>query len=335
MNKDCARAEILAGAIALGEASDQERDHYRRHIAACSSCLSELRGEREIERIMETISLAKESEIWEPVPLRTGERRARRVGFAWRLGGATAAVAIAASLGIHALVAASTPRIVVASAPEAATQSTFHVTLERRQGAGAQKPKPASPGIVVVHNVITLKQTDRESVKPPVRTTETVVARAMAQAPVSRVKPAPSDVPVWRRDHALPQAVSAPEVVAREQTAPVFGGHAESIAVAPSYIVRDVTPIGGDTAINPHPASIAYAMGAEGTTAFEVSVDEHGAPVKCTITKSSGYLVLDVAVCKAAMQARYSPRTINGRATMGLYRDAFTFRATNNSDAQL
>jgi outer membrane biosynthesis protein TonB len=60
-----------------------------------------------------------------------------------------------------------------------------------------------------------------------------------------------------------------------------------------------------------------------------VSVDERGTPVKCTITKPSGYLVLDVAVCKAAMHARYTPRTINGRPVPGIYRDAFTFRSND------
>jgi hypothetical protein len=32
------------------------------------------------------------------------------------------------------------------------------------------------------------------------------------------------------------------------------------------------------------------------------------------------------------MKAKYSPKTINGRAVAGLYRDAFTFRAEPNGD---
>lgn len=328
MNKDCARAEILAGAVALGEASDCERDEYRRHIAACASCLRELGGEREIERVMQTVADAKAAEVWEPVPMRAGERRARRVRFAWAAGASTAVLGLVASLGVHALIATNARPIVIADAPQKVAAVPMRITLEHRPAqVQSVKPKAApEPGIVVVHNVITLRQSDRPEVKTPVHTTETIVARS-APAPV----PHESDVPVWRRDRALPRATTAPAAVTRTQP-PVLVGRAESIAVAPSYVVRDVTPIGGDTAINPRPAPIAYAMGAEGTTAFEVSVDERGAPVKCTITKSSGYLVLDNAVCKAAMQAKYSPRTINGRPTAGIYRDAFTFRASSNSE---
>ncbi len=333
MKHDCARAEILAGAIALGEASETERDDYRRHIAACPSCLRALGGEREIERVMQTVRGAAESEVWEPVPLRAGERRMRTVRRAWTFGVSTAVFAVVASLGIHTFLAAKVPApaIVAQSQVQAPLATPFHVTLEHRaQSAPATvaKPKPVSvapqqPKIVVVHNVITLKQTDRPEVKTPVRTTETTVAAAAATQP----KTPASNVPVWRRDEAMPRAQNNAVKVARTEAQPALAGYAESIAVAPSYTVRDVTPIGGDTAINPRPAAIAYAQGAEGTTAFEVSVDERGNPVKCTITKSSGYLSLDDAVCKAAMKARYSPRMVNGRTTTGIYRDAFTFRA--------
>jgi TonB family protein len=60
------------------------------------------------------------------------------------------------------------------------------------------------------------------------------------------------------------------------------------------------------------------------------TVDDRGVPTKCTITKASGYLVLDEAVCRAAMRARFVPRTINGRAVLGIYRDAFTFRSSDD-----
>ena len=67
MKKNCARAEILAGALALGEATDAERNEFRSHIAVCSSCLNAIGGEREIERTMEIVSEARASEVWEPV----------------------------------------------------------------------------------------------------------------------------------------------------------------------------------------------------------------------------------------------------------------------------
>ena len=102
----------------------------------------------------------------------------------------------------------------------------------------------------------------------------------------------------------------------------------------PPVVTRDAAPLGGENAIVPHPTAIAYYENAEGTTAFEVSIDERGAPVKCTNVKSSGFVVLDEAVCRAAMRVRYAPRTINGRAVPGVYRDALTFQAGDASVAR-
>jgi TonB family protein len=76
---------------------------------------------------------------------------------------------------------------------------------------------------------------------------------------------------------------------------------------------------------------IAYSEGADGTTVFEVRIDEHGNPTKCIITKPAGYTVLDDAVCKAAMKARYTPKLVDGRAVPGVYRDAFTFHMSDDS----
>ncbi len=62
----CDAIERLAGAIALGEAGDAERETYRNHLAACPHCLRELSGEREIERVMSAIVQARAEERWEP-----------------------------------------------------------------------------------------------------------------------------------------------------------------------------------------------------------------------------------------------------------------------------
>ncbi|HVA28382.1 MAG TPA: TonB family protein [Candidatus Baltobacteraceae bacterium] len=318
MKKNCARAEILAGALALGEATDAERDEYRRHIAVCSSCLNAIGGEREIERTMELVSAARDSEMWEPVLTAASIKRTHATRV-WGVGLSAAAVALVASLGIHLVIASQIRPVTIAQVREPNPPvPTMHVTIERRAPkppAPVPKPTTFEPSIVVVHNVITLK-----------RAQTTVVAESV---PFKSV-PA-SNVPVWRRDEPL----NVPSHATTVAMAPLMQGRAESLVVAPVYSVRDVAPLGGDTAINPRPPMIAYAMGAEGTTAFEVTVDDRGVPQKCTITKPSGYLVLDRAVCKAAMQARFSPRLVNGRAVSGVYRDAFTFRSQNNSDNQL
>ena len=63
---DCARAEITAGAVALGEATDAERDSYRRHLSVCRRCLECLGGERDVERTMQLVARARDAESWQP-----------------------------------------------------------------------------------------------------------------------------------------------------------------------------------------------------------------------------------------------------------------------------
>ncbi len=328
MSNGCSRAEVLAGAIALGEATEVEREEYRKHIATCASCLGALGGEREIERVMSAVAQARDAETWEPIPRRPGERSRTR---AWRSGAAVLAAAVVVSLGAHTLLA-SVVRAPAIEPKTVAIEHTvpFHVSLEHRAHVAATaapvaKATQRPPSMMVIHNVI-----ERHG-NAVTQTTTTTAQAEVAQAPIAQATAPASNVPIWRRDEAMPgqRVGTAPATT----SAPVLGGRAESMAVTPVTVVRDVLPLGGDAAIKPQPAAIAYAEGAQGTTAFEVQVDERGLPTKCTITKTSGYRALDVAVCKAAMVARYSPRLVNGKATPGLYRDAFTFRPATDEES--
>lgn len=93
---DCRIAEERAGAIAIGEASDLEREAYRRHLAVCERCVRELGGEREIERVIATVARARDDESWEPTLRPVSARHAaRRFGWAW-------AGALAASVALFA-----------------------------------------------------------------------------------------------------------------------------------------------------------------------------------------------------------------------------------------
>jgi TonB family protein len=333
---DCSRAETLAGAVALGEASNAERDAYRRHLSGCSRCISALGGERAIERTMETVARAREAERWEPDvrgALRDRERARRRT---WRVALGVLAAAVIGVIGVHAVVADGVKRIGVTPAnPIVVGYDGAKIVVERRAAQRApvsvRPPAMSASGphdLVVVHNIVTLR---RPAVRPAPQAaradahvrvaTPTVGHRAAAGDGTSVV----AEVGPSQRDRRSVAALRTAE------TAPPQAQRAESIAVIPSTVtIRDVIPLGGENAITPRPPSIAYAENAEGTTAFEVSVDERGAAVKCTITKASGYLVLDEAVCRAAMHARYSPRTINGRAVSSLYHDAFTFRSSSD-----
>ncbi len=317
---DCARAEITAGAVALGEASDAERDAYRLHLSNCRRCLEGLGGEREVERTMQLVAHARDAESWEPdirVALRDRTGVSRRV---WRFGLVAVASIALVSIGIRAW------------NPAAVKPDTQRVAVTSRVSGGAPHAEirpPAGHDLVVLHNVATLKRPPLGAVAPP------RVARAAAPkhaAPiVARTvikSAAPTVVAAAGPSQRDESSVAALRTVG---TAPPLPQRAESIAVLPASTVNhDVVPVGGEGAIVPHPSAIAYYENAEGTSAFEVSVDERGLPVKCSITKSSGYLVLDDAVCRAAMHARYVPRTINGRAVASLYHDSFTFAAGND-----
>ena len=304
----CRDAEIAAGAIALGEATETERDAYRLHLSRCAHCVDTLGGEREIERTMDRLVNARDSETWQPAPSPVRRRARPGIGFAWGVG--AFAVVAAAWFALPHFGSPSHARM-VASAP---VRTAVRIQQPREMHVAAA-PAPhrvtvaAAPEhkLIVVHNVVQLNA-------PPV-----AVRHAVAHA---------AAVPQSNPPRAQAPSSTDERTVADTGTtnAPQQAQHAESLALLPS-VVRDVAPVGGENAIAPHPARIAYYENAEGTTAIDVSVDERGTAVKCTVTKPSGYLVLDESVCAAAMRVRYLPRTINGRAVSGLYHDAFTFHA--------
>jgi anti-sigma factor RsiW len=188
---DCSTAQALAGAIALGEANDSERDRYRAHLAGCAHCVNELGGERELERVIAVVAQARDDERWEPdIRKALARRHAPRRAWSWAATFAVAVIVVAGFL------------------------------------AGEKKPQATAPQ-------------------------HTVSAK---------------DV----------RAIAALDT----QTAPRREGRAESL------VVGSAVPV---------------------TTAFAVSVDQRGIPLRCSITKSSGYSAVDRAVCRAALQVHYRP----------------------------
>ena len=263
---------------------------------------------------MQTVTVARDAERWEPDIRSAFTARANRKRRFWTLGVSTVAAAFVASLAVHAFVASR----IVAPAPlgrdAAAVATAFHVTLERRPGVLPARSGAHAlpvPRLVVVHNVVTLA---RPVAAPPPAMHVAVASPRSASGNAQR--PAPPAFIKSEQVAALRPSRHDEGTIAAMQTAATANPaaqRAESIAVVPT-IVHDVVPLGGEDAIVPHPSAIAYDEGAQGTAAFDVNVDERGTPTKCTITKSSGCLVLDVSVCKAAMRARYVPRTVNGKA---------------------
>ena len=332
------RFESLAGAIALGEATDEERSEYRRHIATCGECLQSLGGEREIERVAATVASAREDEVWAPEIRDVVLARAKRRSHALRFGLSFLGVALCASFGIHALLASGFAHLAPALAqhPVVINAGTARIVLEQRAVATTpSKPAAAPRRLLVTHNVV---QITRAPVAPPVQIPPVKSGAGSQPADIAAVTVHPNptiapaiqpNVPVWRRGDPKWRTVARTTTTSLSESAPQTLTHsAESLHIAST---RDAAPIGGETAINPQPPMIAYDEGAEGTTVFEVSIDERGNPTKCTITKPSGYAVLDSTVCKAAMQARYTPKTLAGRPVPGTYQDAFTFRMSQDT----
>lgn len=334
------RAEAIAGAIALGEASDEERREYRAHIASCSRCLDALGGEREIERVASTVSRAREVEVWEPDLGDVVATRMRRRSRSLRWGVSFFGVALAASFGIHFVLAAGIPRIAPpAASPVVINAGATRIVLEQNSAAPARPPAavPALRRLIVTHNIVQMARAPVAaavtvapvSIKTENQPRQLVAITVHPGTPVQPVRHA--NVPVWRRsDTTSWQTVARTTTTSVTETAPQTLTHsAESLQISSG--TREVAPVGGDTAINPQPPMIAYDEGAEGTTAFEVLVDDRGVPTKCVITKSAGYPVLDDTVCKAAMKARYTPKIVDGRAVPGVYRDAFTFHMSDQT----
>jgi TonB family protein len=330
------RIEAIAGAIALGEATDDERREYREHVSLCARCLDAYAGEREIERVAATVAAARDAEMWEPnlgdIVRSRRQRRARALQFA--LGTLAACLAIAVGLRIAFVSGAvHTPRIVVDP-----------VTSVAKSGVLAQ-PQPRR--MIVMHNVVQIARAPLEAppviVAPKQHAASAQIAAvtihpevpqtATAQTSHKPAAHAETNVPVWRSNVPIWRTVAKTTTTSVTESAPqTFTHSAESLQIVAPPLVHEASPIGGETAINPEPPMAAYDEGAEGTTAFEVLIDEQGNPTRCIVTKPAGYDILDSAVCKAAMKARYTPKTIAGKAVPGVYYDAFTFRMSGDED---
>jgi TonB family protein len=333
------RIEAIAGAIALGEATDDERREYREHIAACPECLHALGGEHEIERVAATVTNARDEEVWEPEIGDVVATRTRRRAQNLRWGASFFAMALAASFGLHALLAAGIPKINRSNSPVVIDAGATRIVLE--QNTPTAKPAPAvvsapSRRMVVTHNVVQIARAPVPAVAAPALPVTDNKPRDLVAITVHPQEAPPTnakqrDVPIWRRDDTSWRTVARTTTTSVTETAPQALTHSAELIQVATYPTREVAPVGGETAINPQPPMIAYDEGAEGTTAFEVLVDERGTPTRCVITKSAGYPVLDETVCKAAMKARYTPKLVEGRAVPGVYRDAFTFHMSDST----
>jgi len=322
--------EIIAGAIALGEATDADRREYREHIAGCAECLTELGGEHELARTNASIGAARDGEVWNPQIANVLRRRSRALSPAVRFASAFAVTFALAAGALHYFTppAQTAPAVTVATSNAATRAATSQSVTPSRK-------------LSVYHNVVQMAQAPasaRDTARSgapvdPAKTREITAVTVYPRTAPPRKKIAA--VLVWR--DPFWRTVARSTTTSLSETAPQRVSNAESMQLGSALrsATNDALPVGGETAINPQPPMIAYAEGAEGTTAFEVLVDERGTPTKCIITKPAGYRFLDDAVCKAAMKARYSPKTIDGRAVPGIYRDAFTFRVSTEASEGL
>jgi hypothetical protein len=108
---NCTSAEILAGAIALGEAGDEQRHAYREHLSTCRHCLAAIGGEREIERVINVVAQARDQEQWQP-DVRRALARVPARGYGWKW---VAALAAAGALVVTILATQRHAPVVVRS----------------------------------------------------------------------------------------------------------------------------------------------------------------------------------------------------------------------------
>jgi hypothetical protein len=118
---------MLAGAIALGEAGDEERHAYRGHLSTCPKCVAQIGGEREIERVIDAVAQARDQERWDP-KTRTIFARARGRRYAWRW----AASLCAAVLALVAMRAIQADRPVVVQGMAGQAQRSVATAQEVR-----------------------------------------------------------------------------------------------------------------------------------------------------------------------------------------------------------
>jgi protein TonB len=324
-----ARIETLAGAIALGEATDDERTEYRLHLSTCRECLDALGGECEIERTAAIVSAARDEEVWEPDVREAIHASVVPRVRAMQYGTGAIAAAAAIAFGIHSIPAAPArpavnpvTQVHLVAPPAASTVTTATAT--------APPARPPERKLVVVHNVVQLSNAPVAPLPPEPRlhARPREIAAVIVHPDRPQLPPGSAALPAsW---HTVAQTTTTSLIETAPQT---LAHHAEAIELGRNA-TREAMPLGGETALDPQPPMIAYDEGAQGTSVFEVQIDDRGLPQKCTITKSSGWAVLDATVCKAAMKARYSPKTIGGRPVAGIYQDAFTFRAATDPSVE-
>ena len=332
--------ESLGGAIALGEATETERTEYREHIAQCRACLERLGGELELERVAQTVHAARDAEVWEPDLRHVVAGRLRKRSFLLRFALTLAVMLLGVVFTLRLLSALGIARIGPSlAAPLVISAGNARIVVERAAPAPAPKPvmqqQPAR--LVVTHNVVQIARAAIANIPPQVKPhklagppPEIATVTVHPDSDVAPPRAGQDGVPVWRRgDPGTWRTVSRTTTTSVSETAPQHMTQSvASIHIAAAYTTREAAPVGGETAIAPQPPPIAVQENAQGTTVFEVMVDERGNPTKCVITKATGYPSLDDAVCKAAMKVRYTPKTVDGRPVPGVYRDAFTFHMT-------
>ena len=204
----CNQAEVLAGAIALGEATDAERQAYRGHVATCSSCLRANGGEHEIERTMACVGQARNDETWDP-DLTALVREKMNGRKRWlRAGLSVAGTCIAISLAFNVAMVTGLGKIAPSFAdPLVLNYDGQRIVLEHRSTA-ALPQATAAPRMIVEHNVVTLTRQPVSVAAATARAPQTVPLAPHAQSAVASAgtslglataQKAFDDTPIWRR----------------------------------------------------------------------------------------------------------------------------------------
>lgn len=221
------RFEIVAGAIALGEATPAEHAAFAEHYAACARCRATVGSDADLLAVRNIVVNAREGETWTPdlsapVRVRMYADRHRKVKLAFGGFG----VAVAASLALHfAIGSGFFARVQTAiSDPPTITYQGRSVTLEPRSVARdrSEAAHRAQPDHTLVARAApAAAQTVVLVAQPPSLTTtadQVVVKRAVpAKAKAEIAKPSTAQRVIAQ--------LGAPALAPRGAGAPALGEH--------------------------------------------------------------------------------------------------------------
>lgn len=197
----------------------------------------------------------------------------------------------------------------------------LHLSLVTAWVAEPEETRPAQGGASLVVDVLMVSDSAPEP-------SATAVPAASASMPATRATASP----VTRHDRPRPVAAAAPmplaapnEVQQQGSTAPVrVASPSKNLDAKVEPVWVSVPTFSAPPQYPAYPA-LARKRGQQGTVWLEIWLSEQGAQLKRTLSRSSGFALLDEAALRAAAQWQFEPYRHNGMAVASRVRIPIEF----------